>query len=185
MRLVLASSVLFSSFLATACTIQTAPAPQGPAPAPYPDNQPPPQQGGAPVGQIGFTGQLTPYNGPVQCNGSEDFAIENADINVQGPAVMVNGSCTISIRNSRVTSSGGPALLVSGSGEILISYSYVAGQPPIIVSGSGLIRAEASQIEGDVFVSGSGDVDLRGNLIRGRTSVTGTGDIQDNGNQWQ
>lgn len=166
-----------------ACVVN--PPPQNPG-QPYPGGQGgslPPQS--APVTQVGPSGDLQPYNGEIACNGTEDLVIENADIRLQGPAVMVNGACTITIRNSRIVSSGGPALLVSGSGDINVSYSHIVGNPPLIVSGSGDINAEASQIEGDLFVSGSGDISLRGNVIRGRSSVTGSGDIHDNGNQWQ
>lgn len=178
------ASVLGLALGLSACVVN--PPPQNPG-QPYPGNgqggQQPPQ--GGPVGQVGPSGNLQPYNGEIACNGTEDLLIENADIRLQGPAVMVNGACTITIRNSRIVSEGGPALLVSGSGDINVSYSHIVGNPPLIVSGSGDINAQANQIEGDIFVSGSGDITLQGNLLRGRSSVTGSGDIHDNGNQWQ
>jgi hypothetical protein len=176
------SFLAFPALLVTACVVAN-PGPVAPGgPGPAGPGGPGPVAG--PV-QVGPGANLQPYNGPLACTGTEDLFIENADINVNGPAVAVNGSCTLTIRNSRIVAHGAPAAVVSGSGDMVISNSYVAGQPSLIISGSGTIRATQSQIDGDMFISGSGDMELSGNLIHGRSSVTGTGDVRDGGNQWQ
>jgi hypothetical protein len=175
------SFLAFPALLVSACVVANPGpvAPGGPGPGAGP---------GGPVAgpvQVGPGANLQPYNGPLACSGTEDLVIENADINVNGPAVAVNGACTLTIRNSRIVSHGGPAAVVSGSGDIVVSNSYISGQPSLIISGSGDIRANQSQIDGDMFISGSGDLELSGNLIHGRSSVTGTGEVRDAGNQWQ
>lgn len=167
--------------LVTGCFVTPA-ASQGQGPVapvnPTPSELPMPSQ---PVGDS----DLRPYNGPITCSGADDLSIENADINVNGPGLTVTGSCSIYLRNSRLVTHGGPAVMIAGSGDIEISQSYVAGQPSLIVSGSGTITVKQSQIDGDLIVSGSGTIEISGNAIRGRQSITGSGEILDRDNQWQ
>ncbi len=147
--------------LVSACTVHgtAGTVPVGPAPTPMSNSQTPSS------GELPVPDNST-YSGPitntVACYGTEDLLLDGADISVQGNGVVVEGSCTITIRNSQISASEN-ALLVQGNGDIIISGSQVQGaRNAVQILGNGTVEATNTTFVGQKDVQDNGDFEDEG-----------------------
>jgi len=122
---------------------------------------------------------------PIVCQDEQQLKVTKRLIETNGDAVVVGGSCTVVITNSKIIA-GGFGVRAIGQGDVVIRNSVIeGGKNAVMVGGTGDVYAKRSVLRGGVRKEGNGNFYDKGdNQItaqaprRGRVERKPPGDLK-------
>jgi hypothetical protein len=124
---------------------------------------------------------LRPHK-PIVCERNEQVTLDGVLIETTGTAVTTGASCTLSITNSKIVSTGSFAITPGGSSRVTFENVEVSGKfASISTGGSADVTVKSSTLKGPLMIGGSATLKLSTSHVHGGRSVTKSATFVDSG----
>lgn len=119
---------------------------------------------------------------PVACEVNGNITLDGVLIETKDVAVSAGASCKLTIRNSKIVSTGNFAVTLGGSSQVILESVEISGKWASVTSGGSTnATITSSTLRGPFSVGGSATVKMSNSTVRGGKSVTSSATFVDGG----